>query len=154
MEQKTLTFAQLCTDELYSLLRLRSEVFVVEQNCVYQDIDDLDRHPETLHNLFYREQNLVAYVRILAPGVVYDDYACLGRIVIAPSSRGDGLGYDIVKQSIRIALAHWPNNSIKISAQAYLLNFYNKLGFKQVSDIYLEDDIEHVSMILEDCLQP
>lgn len=149
MEQKTLTFAQLNTQELYQLLQLRSEVFVVEQSCAYQDLDGLDQHEETLHNLFYRDQSLIAYVRILAPGVVYDDYACLGRIVISPTSRGEGLGYDIVKQSIRLALAHWPNHSIKISAQAYLLTFYQTLGFEPVSEIYLEDGIEHIAMVLK-----
>lgn len=149
MEQKTLTFTQLNTDELYTLLQLRSEVFVVEQECAYQDIDDLDRHPEALHNLFYKAQSLVAYVRILPPGAVYDDYSCLGRIVIAKPARGSGMGYEIVKQSIRVALAHWPNQTIKISAQAYLLDFYKTLGFKQVSDVYLEDGIEHISMVLE-----
>lgn len=152
MEQKCVHFEQLSLEELYKILQLRMEIFVVEQTCYYQDADGLDMHPKTLHNLFYKNGELAAYTRILAPGVSYPEYASIGRIVVSTACRGEKLGHKIVEQSIRTAFAHWPHHAIKISAQAHLEKFYQSHGFKVSTEPYLEDGIPHIGMILEHSL--
>ena len=138
------TFNELTTDELYALLQLRSEVFVVEQNCVYQDIDFKDQ--KALHILGYKNQKLIAYTRIFKPGD-YFEKASIGRVVVAKSERQHSYGQDIMKASINAIEQSFETREIHISAQKYLLKFYNSLGFEQVGDEYLEDGIPHVGMI-------
>lgn len=151
------SFQQLTPDELYDLLKLRSDIFVVEQNCIYPDSDSergsLDRHKETIHLLGYAEQTidenppLVAYLRILTKGQSYPEHISIGRVVTANSVRGNGLGHELLQQGIELCNHHFPLQAIKISAQEHLKAYYQTHGFKQISAMYLEDGIPHISMI-------
>lgn len=140
----TKTFQQLATQELYDTLQLRSEVFVVEQDCVYQDIDGKDQ--KALHVLGYKKNKLVAYTRVFKPGD-YFELASIGRVLVAKNQRQHKYGYDIMEASIMVINIHFKQFKIKISAQCYLKNFYNNLGFFEVGEQYLEDGIPHVAMI-------
>ncbi len=140
------TFNELTSQELYDLLQLRSEVFVVEQDCVYQDIDGKDQ--KALHVLGYKNEKVVAYTRVFKPGD-YFEQASIGRVVVKESERQFKYGYDIMKASIDAIDFHFRVTNIKISAQTYLRKFYNNLGFKQIGEEYLEDGIPHIAMIKE-----
>jgi len=137
-------FSELSTNELYQLLQLRSEVFVVEQNCVYQDLDGKD--DKALHVLGFHKNNIVAYSRIFDAGD-YFKVASIGRVVVSPKLRGHQLGYDLMKSSIQAVKNQFKTETIKISAQVYLKSFYNNLGFVETSASYLEDGIPHVEMM-------
>jgi ElaA protein len=139
-------FDELTLDELYQLLQLRSEVFVVEQNCVYQDIDDKDR--KGFHLLGCIDSQLVACARILPMGVSYTDYCSIGRVCTKQTHRQLGLGKILMQHAIQHCHELYPNTKIKISAQSYLLKFYTELGFEAIGEEYLEDDIPHRAMIL------
>ncbi len=141
------TFNQLNTNELYDLLKLRIDVFVVEQTCYYSDLDELDRHPQTLHLFNYSNSKLASYLRILPKGLSYENYISIGRVIIAPQARGQGLGHQLIQQALTLCEQHFPNQTIKISAQEHLQGFYQHHGFKSVGDVYLEDDIPHIGMI-------
>lgn len=145
LEFKIKSFYELSLDELYQLLRLRSEVFVVEQNCVYQDIDDKDQ--KALHVLGFYENELVAYTRLFAPGD-YFDMASIGRVILKEKFRDRKWGYQLMEVSIQQAEEVYQVRSIKISAQCYLQKFYENLGFVGVGESYLEDGIPHLEMIL------
>jgi len=140
----TKTFKELTTDELYALLQLRSEVFVVEQDCVYQDIDYKDQ--KALHVLGFKNDKLVAYTRLFKPGD-YFNYASIGRVIVAQNEREHKYGYDIMNASISAIKEYYNETTIKISAQKYLKKFYNNLGFEEVGEGYLEDGIPHIGMI-------
>ncbi|MGF1740917.1 GNAT family N-acetyltransferase [Vibrio profundum] len=140
-------FKELSTDELYEVLRLRSEVFVVEQTCYYQDMDDRDRHPEALHVLGYQDEQLAAYLRVLPKGTTYSDYPSVGRVVIGESVRGQGAGHVLIECGIEACELKNPQQGIKISAQSHLQAFYRRHGFDVVSEEYLEDGIPHISML-------
>ena len=137
-------FDSLTTHELYALLRLRSEVFVVEQNCVFLDMDNNDKN--CFHLLGYDGDLLVACTRLLAPNTVYQEMS-IGRVVNAVSHRGKGIGKELMRQSIQQCHQLFGYGTIKIGAQLYLKRFYERFGFEQTGDIYLEDDIEHIKMI-------
>ena len=138
------TFDQLTTTELYEILRLRSEVFVVEQDCVYQDLDDKD---EKATHLFYsKNKKVVAYTRLFKPGD-YFDKASIGRVVVQKVYRKDGLGHELMKESINAIKELFNTTSVTISAQLYLKKFYEVHGFIQDGDQYLEDGIPHIKMI-------
>lgn len=141
---QTKTFKQLTSDELYALLQLRSKVFVVEQDCVYQDMDGKDQ--KALHVLGYRDKKLVAYTRVFKSGD-YFEYASIGRVVVDARERKFKHGYAIMEASIKAIEDYYNETKIKISAQVYLKTFYNNLGFKAVGKEYLEDGIPHVGMI-------
>ncbi|MCK8481738.1 GNAT family N-acetyltransferase [Psychroserpens algicola] len=141
---KVKTFQELTTQELYDVLQLRSEVFVVEQDCVYQDIDGKDQ--QALHIIGYKSNNLVAYTRVFKPGD-YFKYASIGRVVVRENERQYQYGYDIMKASIEAVKTHYNQTKIKISAQTYLKRFYNNLEFFEVGEEYLEDGIPHIAMI-------
>ena len=138
-------FNELSTLELYNLLQLRSEVFVVEQNCVYLDIDGKDA--KAIHLLGIFDGELVAYVRIFKPGDYFEE-ASIGRVVIKQSFRDRKWGYDLMNKAIKVVEAELNETQITISAQLYLKKFYENLGFKQTSETYLEDDIPHIQMKL------
>ncbi|SFD24358.1 ElaA protein [Chitinophaga sp. CF118] len=139
------TFEELTTGELYALLRLRSEVFVVEQACVFLDMDNADQ--KGIHVLGYdEEQELVAYTRLFEPGIKFD-MASIGRVVTSKKVRGTGAGRELMEQSIRMLEARFGKVPIKIGAQQYLQKFYSSLGFIQSSEMYLEDNIPHIEMI-------
>ena len=140
---KTKKFEELTINELYGLLQLRSEVFVVEQDCVYQDIDYKDQ--KALHILGFKNDKIVAYTRVFKSGD-YFKYASIGRVVVAENERKFKYGYDIMKASIKAILDNYNETTIKISAQTYLTKFYNNLGFKQIGEEYLEDGIPHIAM--------
>jgi ElaA protein len=140
----TKTFKELSTQELYDVLQLRAEVFVVEQDCVYQDIDGKDQ--KAWHALGYKNKVLVAYTRIFKPGDYFKE-ASIGRVVVAENQRQHKYGYDIMKASIQVIKNQFNETTIKISAQCYLKTFYNNLGFIETGEEYLEDGIPHMAMI-------
>ena len=141
------TFEELTTTELYALLRLRSEIFVVEQECVFLDMDNADQ--QAVHVMGYdAEQELVAYTRLFRPGIKYD-MASIGRVVTSKKARGTGVGRELMEQSIAALEARFGKGPIKIGAQQYLQKFYTSLGFVQSSEMYLEDNIPHIEMIRE-----
>jgi len=146
IQWKTITFNQLSTIELYRLIQLRVAVFVVEQTCFYQELDDKDHDKETQHVLGYRDQELVAYARLLAPDVSYPDQVSIGRVIVSTSARGIKLGDRLMEQCLTQCAKHWPGRAIKISAQQHLQRYYNRHGFVTASEMYLEDDIPHVAM--------
>ena len=141
-------FEKLSVYELYDIMALRAEVFVVEQNCPYQDADgkDLDGWHLLGHNT---EGGLVAYTRLLPKGVSYENYASIGRVVNSPKVRGTGAGKILMEKSIEEMKRLFPNDGVKIGAQSYLLKFYESLGFESTGEEYLEDNIPHTSMVLK-----
>lgn len=136
-------FSELSTDELYDILQLRSEVFVVEQNCIYQDVDGKDR--KALHVMGIKEGKIAAYTRLFNAGE-YFDQASLGRVVVSKDTRAFGYGHIIIKASIAAIHKYYNTKNIKISAQTYLKKFYESHGFSQIGDEYLEDEIPHIAM--------
>ena len=146
-------FAELTLAELYAALRLRAEIFVVEQNCPYLDLDGLDEAAS--HLLGHAPSGeLAAYTRLLAPGVSYPAYASIGRVVVAPAHRGSGLGQKLMRESIRRCQELFGPGPIKIGAQQYLRKFYQELGFEPCGEEYLEDDIPHLPMLRAAHLSP
>ena len=139
-------FQALTTEELYKILVLRAEVFVVEQNCPYQDVDGKDL--QSIHVLGYIKNELVAYARVLEQGISYEEYASIGRIVTSPSIRGKKYGHELVDFAIEVCQKSFPAQPIKISAQAHLEKFYNAHSFKATGEAYLEDNIPHIGMLL------
>jgi len=144
IEWTLLPFDSLSPHQLYKLLQLRNEVFVVEQNCVFQDADDKDQ--ESHHLMGMLNEQLVAYTRLLPPGVSYEE-ASIGRVVTAPVVRKSGAGKLLMDRSITELYRLFGEVPIRIGAQLYLERFYNGFGFEKCSDIYLEDGIEHILMI-------
>lgn len=140
-------FDQLSLNELYELLKLRCDVFVVEQNCPYPELDDKDRHPETHHLFATKDGTIVAYARLLACGVSYANHTSIGRVVIHQANRQEKLGHVLIDKAIEENTMLWPDSPIKIGAQAHLEGFYTSHGFTKASEIYLEDGIEHIDMI-------
>ena len=130
--------------ELYSILQLRNEVFAIEQNCVYPDMDNKDQPAE--HLMGWKNNKLIAYARIIPPGIVYPE-PCIGRVVTAPSHRGEGIGKLQMVRSIEYIYNIYGTTPVKIGAQLYLKKFYSNLGFLPAGDVYLEDGIEHIEMV-------
>ncbi|MEY3178417.1 MAG: hypothetical protein RJB42_658 [Bacteroidota bacterium] len=137
-------FEDLSALELYEILRLRSEVFVVEQNCVFLDMDDKDQFSQHLQGRI--DGQLAAVVRILPPGLAYDEPS-IGRVVSSPKFRRKGVGIELMKTAIEKTISLYGAVPIKIGAQLYLKKFYESFGFLQCSETYLEDDIPHIKMI-------
>jgi len=144
LEIKVKRFSELLTQELYDLLQLRSEIFVVEQDCVYQDLDGKDQ--KALHVLGYKGGKIVAYTRIFKQGDYFTE-SSIGRVLVKENERQHKYGYDIMNASIEAIRNHYKETSIKISAQTYLRGFYGNLEFKEVGEEYLEDGIPHINMI-------
>ena len=138
-------FSDLTIEELYDAMALRQEVFVVEQDCPYLDADGKDQN--AWHLLGYDEGQLLAYARIVGKGVSYEKYPSIGRVVISKKARGLGYGKLLMQVSLRECERLFGKIDIKISAQTYLLKFYNELGFQEVGEGYLEDNIPHIAMI-------
>jgi len=137
-------FNELSLEDLYKILQLRSQVFVVEQNCVYQDLDGKD--DKALHLLGFKNEELVAYTRCFKPGD-YFDKASIGRVIVKENFRKYGYGHEIMKASIKEIEDRFKAASIKLSAQQYLTAFYESHGFQQTGEPYLEDGIPHIAMI-------
>ena len=138
-------FDVLTPNELYTILQLRSEVFVVEQNCAYQDADGKD--PYAHHLMCWKDHQLIAYTRILPPEISYVE-SSIGRVVTSPTVRKSGIGKILMRKSIETARSLYPQAFIKIGAQLYLKQFYESFSFIQTSEIYLEDGIPHIEMLL------
>jgi ElaA protein len=137
-------FTELSLKELYALLKLRAEVFVVEQTCIYNDLDELDF--DAIHLFGMDNGDVLVYARILPAHSRFKEVS-LGRIVVSTNSRGLGYGKEVIKKSIEYIKENISDNLIRISAQEYLLNYYEELGFKIASSSYLEDGIPHVEMV-------
>ena len=146
IEWKCSFFNELDVHELYAALRLRSEVFVVEQNCVFLDMDNKDQ--DSYHLFGWNDGQLVAYTRLIPAGVAYKE-ASIGRVVTSPAARGLGAGRELMLVSIRELNRIWGKQPIRIGAQLYLRKFYESLGFKQSSEMYMEDGIEHIEMLFQ-----
>ncbi|WP_034920365.1 GNAT family N-acetyltransferase [Gillisia sp. CAL575] len=144
MQIKVKTFEELSLNELYEVLALRSEVFVVEQDCVYQDIDGKDQ--KALHILGYKEGKLVAYTRCFNKGQYFEE-ASIGRVLVKEDQRKYGYGHQIFEASIKEVESRFAAERIKISAQQYLIKFYESHNFEQTGEGYLEDGIPHIGMI-------
>jgi ElaA protein len=137
-------FIELTPEELYSILQLRNEVFVVEQNCPYQDCDNKDLY--AWHLMGKEEDKLLAYARLLAPGISYSE-SSIGRVVSSPATRKTGMGKKLMHESIQQIRNLFQTDTIRIGAQLYLKAFYESFGFVQDGDIYLEDNIPHILML-------
>ena len=142
-------FEELTANELYSILQLRSEVFVVEQNCVYQDMDNKDKLSH--HVMCWQNDKLLATARLIPPGISYESTS-IGRVVTSKNARGNGTGRKLMNVSIEEIKKLYGTVDIKIGAQLYLKKFYSSLGFMQTSNVYLEDGIEHIEMLLKDSI--
>ena len=141
----TKTFAELTVNELYDLLKLRSEVFVVEQKCIFLDIDNNDQ--KAFHTIGFIGEEVVATTRLFDKDIMYDGYQSIGRVVGSPRHRGLGIGKALMQYSIQECERLFGKGPIKIGAQLYLKKFYGEQGFEQSGDVYLEDEIDHIPMI-------
>ncbi len=141
----SLPFEALSAHQLYAILQLRSEVFVVEQACGFQDMDGTDQ--QAVHLMGHATDQLVAYARCFKAGVKFAE-ASIGRVITQASVRGTGLGYELMQRAIDCVHQQWGQQPIRIGAQARLEGFYRKLGFTPASAPYLEDGIPHIEMLL------
>ena len=139
------SLGDLSAEQVYAILAARVAIFVVEQNCAYQDLDGLDLDAE--HLIAWSGREVAGYLRVLAPGTRFEDPS-IGRIITTQRFRGTGLGRDLVAKGIERTRLRYPGRLIRISAQSYLEKFYGSFGFKTVSEPYMEDNIPHVEMIL------
>lgn len=142
-----LPFHELTTTQLYQLMKLRVDVFVVEQTCPYPELDDKDHQSGVHHLLGYSNNELVACARLLPAGISYPSVS-IGRVATAMNHRGNGLGHELIRQALSDCEALWPGANIEIGAQEHLANFYMIHGFEQTSEMYLEDNIPHIDMKL------
>lgn len=140
-------FTQLTTQQLYQLLQLRVDVFVVEQTCPYPELDGKDCLPQVHHLLGYKEDELIACARLLPEGVSYPSVS-IGRVATKQTHRGGGLGHQLIQQALAGCERLWPQSDIEIGAQEHLADFYAQHGFVATSAMYLEDDIPHIDMKL------
>lgn len=139
------SLGDLSAEQVYAVLAARVAVFIVEQNCAYQDLDGLDSDAE--HLIAWSGADVAGYLRVLGPGTRFDDPS-IGRIITTTAFRGSGLGRELVAKAIARARQRYPGQPIRISAQKYLEKFYGDFGFATVSEPYLEDGIPHVEMLL------
>ena len=137
-------FESLTNKELYAILRLRSEIFVVEQNCVFLDMDNKDQSSQ--HLMLYHNKELMAYARIVPAGLSYTEPS-IGRIVSSAAARGKGFGKQLLPLAIENCIRLYGNKTIRIGAQLYLKNFYESFGFTGSGEVYDEDGIDHIEMI-------
>ena len=141
------TYNELNKRELFDIYFLRQEVFIVEQNCIYQDIDQKDHC--SYHLMAYDNEILVAYLRIVYPGISYDEPS-IGRVLTKIDYRGRGIANNIMKYAIQKVRDVYNHSNIRISAQEYLIPFYTSLNFESIGEVYLEDDIPHIEMMHKD----
>lgn len=147
IEKVCVSFDELSALQIYQTLALRNQVFVVEQNCIYQDLDGKDLLDGVLHLLFIKNNEVVAYSRLLPKGISFDSPS-IGRIVVSPQHRGQNLGRAIIRASIQKIQQIWPRQGITIGAQVYLTSLYGEFGFEKISQEYLEDGLAHIDMHL------
>ena len=148
IQWQDLHHSELTVQSLYALLRLRCEVFVVEQTCPYQDIDGDDLTGENRHILGWKDNELVAYARILKSE---DDFepVVIGRVIVSNKARGEKLGYQLMEKTLDACREQWPDKALYLGAQAHLQSFYRHFGFTPVTDVYDEDGIPHIGMARE-----
>lgn len=140
-------FDELTIYELYDIMVLRQVVFAVEQNCIYLDADGKD--PKCWHLMGRNEEGkLMAYARLLPEGISFDGYASIGRVVSSPEARGIGAGRQLMEEAMKMMPLLFPGSRIRIGAQQYLIHFYQSFGFQVDSEVYLEDGIPHVEMVM------
>jgi ElaA protein len=144
MNWKIKRFQELKTEEIYEILRIRNEVFIVEQHCAYLDCDDKDR--TAVHLFLVENHEIIAYLRILQKGISYDEIS-IGRVLVNENHRGKGLAQEMMNKAITFIEEDLKEREIRISAQAHLIGFYKGCGFEKVSEVYLEDDIPHMEML-------
>lgn len=140
--------SELDVPTLYALLKLRCDVFVVEQNCAYADIDGDDLVGENRHLLGWRNNELVAYARILKSAGEWEPVA-IGRVIVSSTARGEKLGYQLMERALASCQRHWPQKAVYLGAQAHLQAFYASFGFQPVTEVYDEDGIPHIGMAKE-----
>ena len=140
-------FSELSTEEIYDILKLRSEVFVVEQNCVYQDIDEKDK--KATHLFIEKNNEIIAYTRIFKKGDYYEENPSIGRVVVSKKERGKNFGKEIMLNSIKFIKKELEGRKIELSAQKYLDKFYKDLDFYSEGEDYLEDGIPHQRMFYD-----
>ena len=146
MKCKLKEFTELTTEELYEILKLRAEVFVVEQNCPYQDLDDKD---QSSYHLFLEDNGqIIAVLRILPENIAYKEMA-IGRLIVKKSYRGKGISRKMMVRAMEFITEDLGKEKIRLSGQAYLTDFYQSLGFEKVSEMYFEDGIEHFEFLYE-----
>jgi len=143
----TKTFNELNTQELYDILALREEIFIVEQNCPYHDIDYKDK--DSIHIYKLGDNKIISYVRLLPKGLSYENSPSIGRVVTKKEYRGKGYSKLLLSEGIKYISKNFQEKTIEISAQEYLVDFYKSFGFKVEGESYLEDDIPHIHMILK-----
>lgn len=146
MRTEFLSFTELNPQQLYDVLKLRQQVFMIEQECLYEDIDGDD--PKAIHVLLYDGHILAGYLRIFEPGIKFSETS-LGRIVIQPSYRGKDAGRQLIKTGITKSFLRYPSSAIRIEAQFKLKSYYNNYGFVEEGDKYVVDDILHIQMVLK-----
>jgi ElaA protein len=137
-------FEELEAKEIYEILKIRNEVFIVEQQCAYLDCDGKDKY--SFHLYLEHNGEIIAYLRILEKGISYDEVS-IGRVLVSKNYRGKGISRNMILKAINFIEQDMMEIKIKISAQAYLINFYGSLGFKEISSEYLEDNIPHIDML-------
>ncbi|MBU3744103.1 MAG: GNAT family N-acetyltransferase [Sediminibacterium sp.] len=140
-----LPFDSLTPHQLYTIIQLRNAVFVVEQNCVFQDADGKD--PYCHHLMIWQEKELAAYARLVPPGIAYE-YMSIGRVISSVKMRRKGAGKLLMQEAIQQCRSLFGAGPIQIGAQLYLKDFYGSFGFRAMGEVYLEDNIEHIHMIL------
>jgi ElaA protein len=138
-------FKELTPYQVYDLMKLRQDVFIIEQDCIYEDFDDYDK--DAIHFLIYEHDILVAYSRIFKPNIKYDNESSIGRIIVSKPNRGSDLGQILIQDSIDYCNEHFPKKRIRIEAQAPLQEYYSNFGFRTDSEIYAVDGIDHLQMI-------
>ena len=146
MKITTYTYQQLSKEKLYQIIKLRLEVFVIEQNCIYQDLDNKDQ--KAIHLVGEEEGKLIAYTRLFRKGDYFEN-ASIGRVIVKKESRKKDYGKTIMQKSIEELKNEHNEENIEISAQKYLIKFYLDLGFKKIGEEYLEDNIPHIKMVLK-----
>lgn len=146
MQWQLKRFCELSVDELYEIMKLRMNVFIIEQACIYPDLDEKDRNPETLHLFATDGSEIRAYLRLLSPQFKGPSMTSFGRVCTLAAARGNGLGHELIQRAVQALERLWPNLVCHISAQAHLQNFYKHYGFEAVGETYLEDGIPHVGM--------
>ena len=138
-------FNELTVHQLYEILKLRSAIFVLEQQCLYQDMDDKDKYCH--HLMIFEDNQLAAYTRLVPAGISFSEVS-IGRVITNPAYRGRGLARKLMQQSVEACYDLFGKQPIRIGAQLYLKDFYSSLGFIQQGEMYLEDDIPHIEMLL------
>ena len=146
MKITTYTYQQLSKEKLYQIIKLRLEVFVIEQNCIYQDLDNKDQ--KAIHLVGEEEGKVIAYTRLFKKGDYFEN-ASIGRVIVKKESRKKDYGKTIMQKSIKELKNEYKQENIEISAQKYLIKFYHDLGFKKIGEEYLEDNIPHIKMVLK-----